>query len=289
MNPGLLGLIAAVCWGTGDFAARFMTRAMGPVQTLLVLSAVSALVLTPLALAGDVQKLWATPTLTLTVFSGLTTAAGALLLYKSLAMGPLGVVVPVTSSYPLPLVLVVIAMGDLVPTLPLIAAMIAIIGGVWVVARSGHNTTYAADHAHGRLMHSIALAASAAVILGIAILITEAAVSRAGAVEVIWFSRIVEFIVLAILLVAWARPSPVSARMALLLVVMGVIDVIGFIALFSAQGTGDTAIAAIASAAYGVVTVGLARMVLKEPVRPVQWLGFAIVVTGAASLTLLSS
>jgi drug/metabolite transporter (DMT)-like permease len=289
LNPGLLGLIAALCWGTGDFAARFMTRAIGAAQTLMIISAVAAIGLAPVVMDRDLSPLWEPTTLTLTVLAGLSTAAGALLLYKSLERGPLGVVVPMTSSYPLPLVLVVMALGELTLTLPLAAAMAATIGGVWVVARSGHQATYNDDHAQGSIAHSMMLAGSAAVILAFAILITEAAVSRAGEVEVIWLTRLVELLVLAIAITLRRQFRPISKRMWALLIVMGVVDTIGFLALFSAHGTGDTTIAAIASSAYGVVTVGLARLVLKEPVKPLQWLGFAIVICGAASLTMLSS
>lgn len=289
VNPALLGLIAALCWGTGDFAARFMSRAIGPAQTLLVLSGVSALGLTPLALSGDVERLWEPTTFVLALLSGLGTTVAGLLLYKSLAQGPLGIVVPVTSSYPLPLVVAVMVMGELTLTLPLAAAMAATIGGVWVGARAGRKVDYHDDHARGSLSHSMMLAGSAAGVFAVAILVTEAAVSRAGEVEVIWFARIVEFLILAIALLPRRKLKPISNRMWLLLIAMGVIDTAGFLALFTAHGVGDTAIASVASAAYGVVTVGLARLVLKEPVKPVQWLGFAIVVAGAATLTLLSS
>jgi drug/metabolite transporter (DMT)-like permease len=289
LNPGLLGLIAALCWGTGDFTARFMTRAMGATQTLMGISLVAAIGLAPMALTGNVHLLWEPTTLLLVVLSAISTAVGAVLLYKSIQHGPLGMVVPITSSYPLPLVLIVMATGELVLTLPLAAAMTATIGGVWVVARSGHGASYNDDHAQGSIKHSMVLAGSAAVILAIAILITEAAVSRAGTVEVIWLSRVLETLLLGASLVIRRQFKAISGRMALLLLVMGIVDTVGFLALFSAQGTGDTVIASVASAAYGMVTVGLARLVLKEPVSPLQWLGFAIVVAGAASLTILSS
>jgi drug/metabolite transporter (DMT)-like permease len=289
VNPGLLGLVAALCWGTGDFAARFLTRAMGATQTLMFISCVAAIGLAPFALSGETALLLEPTTLLLTVLSALGTAAGAVLLYKSIERGPMGMVVPITSSYPLPLVLIVMIMGELVLTLPLTLAIASTIGGVWVVARSGHKASYSDDHAQGSIGYSMALAGSAAVVLAIAILVTEAAVSRAGEVEVIWLSRVIEALVLGTALLVRRQFRMVSRRMALLLLVMGIVDTVGFFALFSAQGTGDTVIASVASAAYGVVTVVLARMVLKEPVRPMQWAGFAIVIAGAASLTMLSN
>lgn len=288
MNPGLLGLVAALCWGTGDFAARYMTRALGPAQTLLFISGVSMLALSPMALNGDVHRLWEPSALGLTIIAGLSTTITGLLLYKALAQGPLGVVVPITSSYPLPFVAVVMAMGGLTLSLPLGLAMAAVIGGVWVVARAGNHGTYDEEHARGSLMRSMALAGSAAGMFALTILITEAAVSRAGEVEVIWLSRIVEFVILALFLISRRQFTSVSKRMLGLLITMGLVDTVGFVALFTAQGMGDTAIASVASASYGLVTVGLGRMVLKEPVRPVQWLGFAIVIIGAATLTLQS-
>lgn len=288
MNPGLLGLIAALCWGVGDFAARFSSRAIGTVQTLFLMSAVSALALTPLALGGDIGLLWEPKTLALTVVAALITTGAGLLLFKSLAQGPLGVVVPVMSSYPVPLVLVVMMMGELTLTIGLTLAIAATIGGVWVVARAGRHVQYHDDHARGSVVHSMLLAGAAGVAFAVAILVTQSAVSLAGEAEVLWLSRIIGFVVLGMVLIVQRNYTVLSRRMTLLLATMGVIDVIGFLALFTAQGAGDTALASVASAAYGVVTVGLARLILKEPVKPLQWIGFALVVTGAAMLTLLS-
>jgi len=291
LNPGLLGLITALCWGTGDFFARYMSRALGPVQVLIILYIVSVLVLTPLALAGDIELLWQPTTLVLSVISGVASAGAATLLYKSLAQGPLGIVVPVTASYPLPLVLIVMFMGDLNLTFPLAAAISATIGGVWIVARIGYKTEYSEVHAMGTINSGILLAGSAAIIFAFTFLAMEEAISRSGEVEVIWFSRIISIVVLllALYIRSGLRIGNIDKKMWMLLIAMGIVDSIGFVALFSAHGTGNTAIASVGSAAYGVVTVGLARLVLKEPIKPMQWVGFAIVFAGAAGLTLLST
>lgn len=289
MNPGLLGLIAAVCWGTGDFAARYTSRAIGPAQTLLFMSFATVLFLGPSVMERDLTALWEPTTLTLAVLTGAFSTLAGLMLYKSLAMGPLGVVVPITSTYPLPLVVIVMIMGELTLSWGLAAAMIAVVGGVWVVARAGHKIEYDELHALGSLKKSMMLAGATALIFPLSMLITEAAVSRAGEVEVIWFSRIVEVILLSIIIFSRQKFKRVSLRMTGLLIVLGIVDTIGFVALFTAQGTGDTAIAAVASATYGLVTVVLARIFLKEPVRPLQWLGFMIVIAGAASLTMISA
>ncbi|MDH5489558.1 MAG: DMT family transporter [Rhodospirillaceae bacterium] len=291
MNPGLLGLITALCWGTGDFFARYMSRALGPAHVITFLYAISALVLTPLAMVGNVHLLWEPTTLALSVLSGILSAIGATLLYKSLAQGPLGIVVPVTASYPLPIVLIVTLMGELSITIPLIAAIGITIGGVWVVARIGYKNEYSEVHSIGTLNSSVFYAGSAALVFAVGFLIMEAAVSRAGEVEVIWFSRIIAVIVLiaAIGISSGINIRGIKMKMWLLLITMGIVDSIGFIALFSAHGTGDTAIASVTSAAYGVVTVGLARLILKEPIKALQWVGFAMVFSGAAWLTLISA
>lgn len=289
MNPGLLGLITALCWGVGDFSARFTSRAIGAAQTLMILAGVSALALTPLALTGNVMLLWEPVTFGLTALAGLISTAAVLLLFMSLAQGPLGIVVPVTSSYPLPLVLAVMVMGELSLTPALAGAMAATIGGVWVVARAGRNVNYHVDHARGSINRGMLFAGSAAVIFALGILVTDAAISRSGVVEVIWLSRVIGFVALALFLIPRRQLKPVTGRLWLLLIAMGAVDTVGFLALFSAQGAGEMAIAAVASAAYGVVTVGLGRLFLKEPVRRLQWLGFAMVIAGAAALTILSS
>jgi drug/metabolite transporter (DMT)-like permease len=45
MNAALLGLVAALSWGVHDFLARFPSRAVGPIPTVLAVTVSGLIVL----------------------------------------------------------------------------------------------------------------------------------------------------------------------------------------------------------------------------------------------------
>ena len=57
--------------------------------------------------------------------------------------------------------------------------------------------------------------------------------------------------------------------------------------LNAAGATSQPQIAAVAGSAFGVVTILLARIFLKEAIPPLRWLGIAVTFVGVAALTAL--
>ena len=91
----VLALIAAVGWGSSDFAAGTASRRSSPESVVLFTHFVAALCLLPLAVVTgsptSVDLGWG-------AIAGLGGAAGALLLYRGLAKGMMAVVAPVTAA-----------------------------------------------------------------------------------------------------------------------------------------------------------------------------------------------
>src|SRR5580698_7778317 len=100
----LLGLLTALFWGSSDFLARFATRRIGTLRTMLYMQFTGFLLLTIfLPWLGGWGRLadgsgwqpWAWGALagTLNFFATLT-------LYRSFEIGKLSVVAPISASYP---------------------------------------------------------------------------------------------------------------------------------------------------------------------------------------------
>ncbi len=100
----LLGLATALSWGFSDFVARFATRRIGTLLTMLYMQACGFLLLTAFLLYvrawghlfdGSGWRPWGWG-----VLAGLLNALSTLSLYRSFEVGKLAVVAPISASYP---------------------------------------------------------------------------------------------------------------------------------------------------------------------------------------------
>ena len=65
-----------------------------------------------------------------------------------------------------------------------------------------------------------------------------------------------------------------------ILIVLSVLDSMGYLGVYIGLGYVNGEFAIVASSAYSVVAVVLARLFLREPVNIVQWGGVGLVVAG---------
>lgn len=289
MNPGLAGLSAAFSWGSGDFIARFNSRAIGADRTLVVVLGLSSLMLAPVALSADFSPLADPQTAAIVGAGAVATMAVLWLLYETLSRGPLSIVVPVLACYPAPLVLWAVLFEGLHISPPLAGAMVVVLVGVWIVARAGHRTQHKAGHALGRLSVTLMLALATVVGFDVYMLVMDRAVAALGNVPAIWITRSGAFVLMLAIAAFRRRGVSLTPRVWALLAAQGFLDAFGFVLLFTAEGDGGTALATVTSSAYGVVTVVLARVFLKEIVSFQGGLGMALVFAGVVTLSWLSA
>lgn len=285
MNPGLAGLGAAFSWGAADFMARFNGRAIGSDRTLLVVLGLSTLMLTPFAITADFTALRDPATAAIVAGAAVATMAALWLLYETLSRGPLSVVVPILACYPAPLVVWAVLFKSLELSVLLVTAMALTLTGVWIVARVGHRTQHKEGHALGRLSVTLGFAVATVIAFDVYVVLMDQAVAAIGNIPAIWATRGGAFAIMAVLALARRRGVSLSPKVWALLAAQGFIDTFGFVLLFTAQGEGGIALATVASSAYGVVTVVLARVFLKEIVPPASWFGLALVFVGVVTLT----
>jgi drug/metabolite transporter (DMT)-like permease len=136
MNAALLGLVAALSWGLHDFLARFPSRAVGPVPTVLAVTFAGLIVLSAwLAFdGGTIEILW--PSLWLVAVTGIVFAGATLALFAALTLGPISIVAPLAGSYPALAMIFAVAQG-FEPSLTQWLGVGAVMAGVGLVSRSG--------------------------------------------------------------------------------------------------------------------------------------------------------
>jgi drug/metabolite transporter (DMT)-like permease len=276
MGAVLLALGAAAAWGLSDFFGGMASRARPAVAVLATTQLVGLLPLTLVVLlfaGAPPSGVWAPG-----VLAGLGTGLGVLALYRALAIGPMSVVAPLFSLGAIVPVAVGIASGDR-PSWVQGVGIVAAVAGCFLAAR-------APDH-EGRpvVRAGIVIALLAALGIGIGIVGLDAAADE----DVLWgleAGRITGFVAVSTVALAVLGPTRLRGQVRPLrpLMAIGLIDVSANTSLALASTLGPLAVVSVLSSIYPVVTVLLARLVLRERMQSVQVVGVGLAFGGVAAL-----
>ncbi len=284
MNPALWGLATALGWGSADFIARFTGRAMGHQAALLGMLGVSAPVLSGIVWLGGVPLVWDPSGWWLVVLTGLGIMLATLLLYWGLARGPVTVVAPLAGSYPALNVALAVALG-VRPTVVIWAAMVAVMAGVIVVARAARSFEDPAGYTRQQLRVTIGLALGAALCFAATIAVAQQASHIYGALQTVALARWVSLAACAALFIVRREAPRVPLRWWPWIALQGLLDGAAYVTLLAGSQGPGAEIAVVVGSVFGVVTVVLARIVLREAMTRPQWGGIAAIVIGVAVLS----
>jgi drug/metabolite transporter (DMT)-like permease len=219
----LLGLVAALSWGVNDFLARFPSRAVGPLQTVLVVTFAGLLFLTVwLLISGDSIRIsW--PQIWLPAASGVFFTLSTLSLFAAFAIGPISLVAPIAGSYPAVAMIFAVAQGARPSPLQWLA-IAAVLAGVMLVSRSGETYEQSGYLPPGKLKTIVGLALCAS--LGSAVSQTsgQAAAVDLGEITAVWLARIFGLITIAAIYLMRRPRGTLPSRWLPLLGLMGGLD-----------------------------------------------------------------
>jgi drug/metabolite transporter (DMT)-like permease len=275
----LLGLAAAVLYGSGDFLGGLATRRAHVLAVLTVAN--TAAVIVALAVAALSPGSASLVGLAWGISAGLTGGLGLIIFYIGLAAGPMSVVAPVSGlvSTILP-VGVALAEGERPGFGVYAGALLCLVAVVLASSASTTSTVPGAGRASRR--RAIAYGVTSGVLFGLFFLFIRNA-GQSGAFWPVAAGRLGE---LAIVLIAGAvlgrplLPRAMSARPLLAAAAAGVIDVVANICYVAATRTGMFGLAVVLASLYPGVTVLLARVVLGERLRWVQRIGLVLAAIG---------
>ena len=277
MNPALWGGLSSLSFGTADFMARFTSRAIGVRSALLGVLVVGCIVMTGWVFVADVELIWSTAGWYWVVASGAATTIMTLLLYLGLARGPISLVAPIVASHPVLVVALAVVFGAR-PTLVEWLTMGLTIVGVIIVARATQDEASSrANHSKLELQMTTRIAIAAMIVYAVLVFTAQRAVPIYGEVQTLWMARLVSLGVL-VSLMCFKRERPVlSLRILPLVFAQGLLDGLGYLTLFAGSGGPSAEIAAVVASTFGVVTVLLARVILREQINIVQWTGIVLI------------
>ena len=265
-----LGLIAAVAWGVHDFCVRYIVQRGGILPLLATVLVAGTIILTPISLTlGD----W--PAMTqagfgYSILGGIVYLLGCIGLYNAFTIGPVRLVAPIISAYPILSITWAGISGQTVPWGQWVAVG-AVIAGVAIVgflARSDEGETSTTSAIGWALLGGTGFAGAFA--------IGHITTQAGDELPVIYISRLAATVGVLILLLSRNGPKIPSRNTWPFLAVMALLDTTAHSIVIGSGNLDRPEFAAVAASMFGMITVVLAWMFLNERMSLIQWCGVAL-------------
>ena len=283
MNQILWGLLSALSLGTADFLAGLSARSLGFARVLFWVFVVSSICLTSyMAVIGQPMVIALSDQWLIVVFGLLNTVA-MLLLYAALAIGPMSLVAPIIAAYPVVVVTFAFVLGSRPSELQWLGMVLATIGVVIVAAAVREATEGSVNRS--KYKKAIILASCASLAYAALVISGQHAVPIHGELQTLWLGRVIAMVTLIpVLLISKISPAA-PLRWWPVLCFQGVLDFGGVLFLLLGSRGDFAEITAVIGSLFGVVTVLLARIFLKERMSTFQWMGIIIIFFGVGCLS----
>jgi len=276
-----LGLIAALCWGFHDICVRFLsqkTAISACIFTVLLTGLIFQSVLT--VSSGTLEPL-PVRAVTLSIGAGVFFVMATYGLYLAFQRGPVRLVAPLIASYPILSVGWAALQGEPVSALQW-TAVIAIAGGVSVVAALSDTS----DEETPSIGLTIVFALLAAIGFAGTFALGQQAAALSHEMPSTLVTRLVALAIVVAIMLGF-RQSFRPGRQALpWLVAMGIADGVALMCVLSAGSLPDAKYASVSSSLFGMLTIILAWLFLKERMSLPQWAGCVVAFAGVGYLAL---
>jgi uncharacterized membrane protein len=273
MRSIALALGASLTWGISDFFGPLKGRTLGVLRALVYvqlggLAAIAMVVAIRGKGPADAGALFAIP-------AAISGTLGFYAYYRGMAVGAMSIVAPIAGiSAAIPVVVGILS-GDRPSTWQWLG-IAAALGGVFLASREPGRG--------GRVAAGAGLALLAAIGFGGYFPPMHAA----GTADFWWASLIFRMTSTSVILAAVAirRPPLTAAPVQVsLLALIGIGDMLGNFLFAAASASGLVSITSVLASLYPIVTVLLARLVLKERVARSQEAGIVLTLAGVAFIS----
>lgn len=281
MSALALGLLAAVCWGFHDICVRFLsqkTSISACIFTVILTGLLFHFILT--LSTGTLQPLPA-QAVNLSIGAGVCFTIATFGLYFAFERGPVRLVAPLIAGYPILSVSWAVFQGNPVSALQWLA-VVAIIGGVSCVAALSDTS----DQDFPAIGPTILFAVVAAAGFAGTFAFGQSAAALSHEMPSTLVTRVAALLLVVVLLFAFKQPFWAGRRALPWLVAMGLADGIALMCVLSAGKLENAKYASVSSSLFGMLTVVLAWLFLKERMTTAQWIGCAVAFAGVGSLAL---
>ena len=285
MNAALWGTFSALSLGGADFIARFSSRALGAVNALFGMLLAGVVLLSLWVWVTGHPLVWTSSGLWLLAINGISTTLMTVLLYAALARGPVSVVAPIVASYPVLVLVLAVALGFRPSAAHWVAVGTTVAGVLMVAGAATHKVNQ--PQSRRELLGTLLISALSCLFYAALVSAGQAAVPIYGDTQTLWVGRLISLVTVCILFVLPSARKRLEPAWWPILGAQGLLDAGGYLMLFTGSAGEASAIAAVTGSTFGVVTTLLARFILNEEIRPLQWTGILLVFAGVATLSAL--
>ncbi len=278
--PNALAALASLLWGCSDFFGGLASKSWVVQRVGVAMQAISLAIIATLLLIFPADP--RPSDLGWGLVAGAVSAVGIVLLYRSLAIGPMHVVAPTTAVVGAASNVVIGVIGGERPsTVTMVGVCLALVA-VGLVGSSSS----AIDRSGGSPRRVLLMAAGAGLALGV-LNASFAATSPASGLVPVGVSRLVALLLLSVATLVTARDVPRREEGAMgWAMAAGVADVGATICIALALQRGSLVLVGVLGALFPAVTVLLARAFLAEQMGREQLVGLALAI---AAVVLMAS
>ena len=281
----LLGILSALSFGIGDFLARFSSKEVGFKNSLfwmLVVGAIFYLIL--FYFFGDSFN----PNnigLSNSFLSGILIMFGLLFLYRGLQMGPVSIVAPIVATNPFFVFLIRFFLGS-EPTLTQWISTLVVISGAILISISAESFKSSLGMNSKQIKESITISFMSSGMLAVGLIFSQEASNTMDPLETVIYIRFFSLIGIAILLLFTKSKIILTKKAIPILFFQGILETTGYFCLVSDYAFDKVSVAVVISSGFGLVTVLLARIIIKEQISKIQTLGIFLTFLGVVGLTI---
>jgi len=282
-------LLAAICWGFADFIWAKAAKNIGPILSITLAAVIEPPLLFIIYIVSHHHWMFNGAAFIFAALAALVFTLGGALFFIGLEKGPVSLVSPIASLYPLVTTIVAIVIFKAHLTPRDLMGIITVIVGIFLA--SGIIT---AKTAKLRLSYGVKMALITACLWGLAFSLLEQAISRIGWLNATLLEICFSTLWLPFLIPLIKRKEDITFKRVIqslnnkYVTMATIINLIGFLSLsfaISKSTSNGGAVAAAISACYPIITIVLALWHFKEKVKLIAIIGALI---GTLGIVLLS-
>ncbi len=266
-----LGLVAALCWGIHDLLVRIFVRADQLFSTLVTVLLYGTLMQLPISLWAMQSALPSSSALNYTALSGVLYAIAGIALYKAFVIGPVRTVAPIIGAYPLFSIIYASFGGDALSASQIIAILVVIIAAGYVSA-SGEKTTTS-----NQQKAAVGWALLAAFAFASSFSSGHSASEIGNELSLLAPNRFFSLLTIIVVALALKVPFKLAKTQRGWWLLMAALDTTAQSAVISAGRLEHPSLAAVGASLFGLITVILAAVFLKERLTATLWIAVLLV------------